>query len=352
MDFQRSYLEKQYARMLSSRLSQFVVKSEHPFVANFRCPICGDSERNKFKKRGFILEGNNGLKFMCHNCGESMSFASYMKRYDNDLFRQYYVELLKLRAGGDEQFGGTAGDIPDERPAQVDKSTTDYQNGLVRLDQISPDADVRRYVESRKIPESKIQRIYYAERFYQYINSHIENKFSHDLESKYDHPRLILPMADAEGKWFGVIARAVDSKQQLRYITIKFDPKAKKVYGLNYLDRSQFCFVLEGALDSLFIPNALALGGMDGSVEGVFTDHSQYAIALDNQPRNRDVISRYDKYLSQGAQVVIWPDYIKSKDINQMILDGIPADRILDTMKSRVFKGLIGQIELKKWKRA
>ena len=44
-------IDVKYINLISSRLSKF--KRVKPNLYNFRCPICGDSQKNKNKTRGY-----------------------------------------------------------------------------------------------------------------------------------------------------------------------------------------------------------------------------------------------------------------------------------------------------------
>jgi hypothetical protein len=46
------WLDDKFLRLLSPHLDRFSQKSLHHY--NFRCPLCGDSERNEFKARGYV----------------------------------------------------------------------------------------------------------------------------------------------------------------------------------------------------------------------------------------------------------------------------------------------------------
>ena len=55
------WIDTKYANLGSSSLERFKVKQFNPYLANFRCPICGDSQKNKFKARGFLYTKTNSL---------------------------------------------------------------------------------------------------------------------------------------------------------------------------------------------------------------------------------------------------------------------------------------------------
>lgn len=318
-----------------------MVKSRTPFLANFRCHICGDSSTNKTKRRGYIIESKN-IAVHCHNCNYHEPLGTYLKEYHPDLFRQYFIEILKDRGTYRE---GPANTEPTPEP--IDGSW----EGLQSLTKLSNSHPAVRYVKARQIPIDKYDRIYYIDKFYRYINNNVPNKFSHDLETRREHSRLIFPLVDRGDKLFGVIGRSLDPDEDLRYITIKFDPNAKKIYGVNHLDLRHHAYVAEGAIDSLFLPNAVALAGTDGSLDGVFTGKNQFTLVLDNQPRNAEVVSKYAKYIAQGCSICLWPDNIRSKDINQMVLDGIAAQDVVSIVRDNTYTGVQASIRFSKWKK-
>ena len=49
--------------------------------------------------------------------------------------------------------------------------------------------------------------------------------------------------------------------------------------------------------------------------------------------------------------IVIWPDTIGAKDINEMIMSGISQDEIESIISSNTFKGLQAQLQLNIWKK-
>ena len=60
------YLDHKYAAQISSRLEKFKRKNQR--IYNFRCPICKDSAKSKFKARGYFYTQKDNLKYHCHNC--------------------------------------------------------------------------------------------------------------------------------------------------------------------------------------------------------------------------------------------------------------------------------------------
>ena len=87
------FVDTKYIGILSPRLLKFKrVKSN---LYNFRCPICGDSQKNKNRARGYLYQVKNNTNFKCHNCGVNISFNNFLKKIDVNLHKEYTFEKFK-----------------------------------------------------------------------------------------------------------------------------------------------------------------------------------------------------------------------------------------------------------------
>ena len=87
------HIDSKFIGIVSSRLEKFKRVKNNLF--NFRCPICGDSQKNKNKTRGYLYNVKANTNFKCHNCGASMSFNNFLKQIDGYLHKQYIMEKFK-----------------------------------------------------------------------------------------------------------------------------------------------------------------------------------------------------------------------------------------------------------------
>lgn len=339
-------LDVKYALLLSSRLSHFKVKSTNPYKINFRCPLCGDSQKRASLARGWLTQSKNGgLRFKCFNCnaqiGKANSFYDFLQTQDAMLFKDYVTERYVSSARTVQ-----ADDVPEEirKPPQFDKSAL---RQIKKLSQLKADHPVRQYVDSRKIPTDKHYLLYYAPKFKTWINTIIPDKFDPKHIGR-DEPRLILPFFDKDGKLFGVSARGFDPNG-IRYITIMFDDTKPKIFGLDRVDFNKPYFIVEGAIDSLFLENAIAMAGADGNMAGLSRPDNAI-IVYDNEPRNAEIHKAMDKLIKQDVRICIWPKWVKPKDINAMILDGMTnVDRLI---KENTHRGMMASLYLNDWKNA
>ena len=90
-------------------------------------------------------------------------------------------------------------------------------------------------------------------------------------------------------------------------------------------------------------------GAMD-NIHPRFTD-SKMVFALDNEPRNVQIIKYMEKLIEMGRTVCFWPDSLKAyKDINDMISDMSPS-KIKKIIDKNSHSGLEAQLALKAWKK-
>ena len=87
------FIDIKYINLISSRFQKF--KKVKPHLYNFRCPICGDSQKNKNKARGYLYRIKNNTNYKCHNCGVNMSFNNFLKQIDPESHKQYVFEKFK-----------------------------------------------------------------------------------------------------------------------------------------------------------------------------------------------------------------------------------------------------------------
>ena len=325
------YIEQKYLSIVSSQLSQFKKKGD--YLYNFRCPYCGDSQKSRLKARGFIFRKDSDLIYKCHNCGKGASFANFLKYVDSKIYNDYIMEKYK-KTDSEPNIKFTEpnflrGDSPLKR--------------LKKISQLEWNHPVKRFVQKRKIPSSQHYELYFAPKFYAWVNSIIPNKFS-KLDN--DHPRLVIPFFDEKRKMFAFQGRAFGDEIP-KYITIILDPTKNKIYGLNRVKKDRPLYAVEGPIDSLFLDNCVAVAGADFS--GLPVDNT--TIIFDNERRNVEILKQIEKTIDLGYNVVLWPDDVKEKDINDMILAGRTKEEVQSIINKNSYQGNMAKIRFATWRK-
>jgi transcription elongation factor Elf1 len=320
------HVDSKFIGLISPKLQQFKkVKSN---LYNFRCPICGDSQKSKSKTRGYIYEIKANANFRCHNCGSSMSFNNFLKKIDPVLQKQYAMEKFKEGHAGGRNF------VVDEPkftfiPPKFNKK--------LELPKASDNPRSSSYLTKRQIDASKF---YYAEKFKKFVNTF---KPTFD-DTRYDEERIIIPLY-YKNSLIGFQGRSI-GWNSVKYITVMLNDDAPKIYGLDNIRTDAPVYVTEGPFDSTFIHNSIAMCGADADV-------SKWGISspvwiYDNEPRSTEIVSRLSRTIDKGDSVVIWPTNIEEKDINDMVMAGHDAQSMVE---SNIYSGLKAKLQFNTWKR-
>lgn len=319
-------IDSKYIGLVSPRLQKFKrVKSD---LYNFRCPICGDSQKNKNKTRGYLYQVKTNTNYKCHNCGVSLSFNNFLKQVDPMLHKQYTLEKFKGGFTG-KNFVVEAPKFEFSKPSFIQK---------LDLPKASESPVAKEYLEKRKLNPEKF---YFADRFKEWTN-HQKPTFS--VTSK-EEKRIVIPLHTKDGKVFGFQGRSLTSNS-VKYITVLLNESFPKIYGMNNIDEKQTVYIVEGPFDSEFINNAIAMCGADVDISSLGLTDVVYV--LDNEPRNTEICNRVSKLIDRGERVVIWPKSITSKDINDMILTGL---NVMSVIKSNTYTGLEAKVKFSDWKK-
>jgi transcription elongation factor Elf1 len=321
------FVDVKYISLISPRLDKF--KKVKNNLYNFRCPICGDSQRNKNKARGYLYQVKNNTNFKCHNCGINISFNNFLKEVDSNVYKQYIFEKFKE--------GHTGKNFSVEEP-KFNFEKPKFK-ALINLPKASENKEANQYLKNRNLDSNKF---YYADNFKLWVNS-VKNVF--DAGSiQYDEPRIVIPIFYNK-EFIGFQGRAL-GPSKVKYITIMLDDDAPKIYGLDEVQKDKTVYVTEGPFDSTFISNSIALCGADGDVDkwGIIDPVWVY----DNEPRNREILSRIARVIEMGQKVIIWPSTINEKDINDMVLSGLNVQSVIE---SNTYSGLEAKLKFTTWKK-
>ena len=319
-------VDSKFIGLVSSRLQKFKrVKAD---LYNFRCPLCGDSQKHKNKARGYFYQIKTNTNYKCHNCGASLSFNNFLKQIDSTLHKQYTLEKFK------DGFTGK-GFVVEEPKFEFKKPVFKKDLDLPKASEVPV---AKEYLENRKLDPTQF---YFASKFMEWVNT---QKQTFDTIRR-DESRIIIPMYDTERNLIGFQGRSL-GPNSVKYITVMLNDDAPKIYGLDKIRRDAPVFVTEGPFDSTFIRNSIAMCGADGDVAkwGI----SNPVWIYDNEPRNTEIIRRIQSVIASKQTVVIWPSNVLEKDINDMVLSGLDVQSIVE---ENIYSGLEATIKFNTWKK-
>ena len=344
--------ELNYIYTIASSLERFK-PVENSKIYNFRCNICGDSHKSKYKARAYFVYSQKDDKFFfkCHNCGISVSFENYLKSYFPEYYKEFRLSKYldnnnQIRESISEKYSKTVKSNYSEKLKNYTKKSSQF------LFDFDVSEKCLNYVKSRMFPESSYSTLKYTNNF---------AKLIHDLDytQKYkdrklpEDERLILIFYNENKEIKGIQGRDLSGQSELKYITCMFDDNDNKIFGLDTVNTNDTIFVTEGALDSLFFENAISVNGGDAGILDAldYIDKSKFIIVFDNEPRAKDTMKRLEKAIKHGYKVVIWGVFSEEKDINDMIKSGKTKEQITNYILNNSYSGTTALIKFKHWKK-
>lgn len=335
------WVDKKYANLVSNSLIRF--KWVSPDVANFRCPFCGDSTSSTVKARGYLFPKQQLYLFKCHRCAVALPFGAFLKRLSRPLFDAYIMEKFETNHRRTPSV---------ERPPVVPVPTRQlhtYTN-VVQLTHhplTSAQQDVLAFVQQRQLPTTAYARLYATTTARTWLTSLVGLEKASSV--KDDAPYLVIPLKLPDGSWYGAQLRQIARKE---YWTFRWGHDTLRTFGLDTWKPDTLTYCVEGPLDALCLPNALAFCGSDlmGGLERMHDANltvRDRVLVWDNEPRNAQIRKHIGDAISRSERVVIWPHGLP-KDVNDMVKAGLDP---LPIVTQHTYKGLIAQLEYRQWQK-
>lgn len=344
----RLLIEQPYVMQLSMNVQRFIwIPTQR--VARFRCPICGDSQKNNSKTRGYVYispKTRTHFNYKCHNCGYNNSFLFFLKEYFPNIHSQLQLELMREHLAHKKNMDEI------EQPIVLPDVDVNDNGTWITVDKLPIKHEAKQYCLGRQIPTNKFSRIIYVDNFKQYIEEVCPNKYNRMPADN----RIVFELRDEDKILVGIQARIIDvTSKKNRFLTLKFDDSATKIYGLDSVNKNLPIIVTEGIIDSLFFDNGIALTGGDvvANLEEIIgTKKSNIYIALDNEPRSKDTVHRMDLAIRYGYKVYFWEMDTLYKDVNDMVKNGnVSISYIQTEIINKSLSGFKARVRFNTWKK-
>lgn len=339
------HIDTKYVRLISSRLRNFKQKKEGLF--NFSCPFCGDSKKNLTKARGYAFSKGNDMLYRCHNCGVSTTVGNLVKHVDPTLHKEYVLENYSSGRTNNAQQANTVLQVTAPKFGKVKKKKV-FEHAEW-CDKLPAGHFCLEYLERRQIPKDKYGMLLFTSKYKDFVDAVYPE---HGKELAND-ARLVIPFYDENDELIAVSGRALETADKtLRYVTVRTNAsKMKLVYGRDRINSSEKVQLVEGPIDSLFLNNCLASGDANLALTAKEVGFENVVLIFDNEPRNKEVVKLIFTAIKANYNVVIWPNTVVGKDINEMVMNGISPDEIQDIISSNTFQGLRAQLKFNEWKK-
>ena len=331
------YIDKKYINLISPLLPKFKWKKEN--LANCRCVICGDSTSSKGKARGYFFVKNNNLFYKCHNCSVGYNVYNFLQIVSPSLCKEYLKERYCTR----ETITSYEASYVD--PVYVATVTKPKSYSFTYISDLPIDHKAVSYIQDRNIPKDKWGDIGYTDD----ISVLAEEFDSCYTGTFFKEERIVIVIRNKDGICgFQCRSMKKDIKAGLKYFTLKKEEQLC-YYGVGSVDTEIPYYILEGPINSMFLPNAIATLGSSNflNVSDKMSDTNGIYV-LDNEPYKRETLSIMDKLIKSGKKVCIFPENIAYKDINDMVSAGIDPLKLIN---ENVYSGLKAKFIFNKWKK-
>ena len=338
-------VESKYIRLISSRLRNF--KQKKDYLWNFSCPICGDSKKNLSKARGYVFQKGTNLFFNCHNCGVGTNLGNLIKQVDPSLHKEYVLERYKSGESGFSNFKSPSFDIPAPRFDKVAKEK--HFEHAEWVSKLPSGHFCLVYCTNRRFLSIMVDTLLFTPNYKKFCDALVPN---HGKEITAD-ARLVIPFYDKYNTLIGVSGRALEnSDYKLRYVTLRTNESQDKlIYGMDKVNTNELVKIVEGPLDSMFLNNCVGSGDSALIQTAKLIDAENKVLIFDNEPRNKEIVKLMEDAIKLGYNVVIWPDTMEQKDINEMVMASFSPAEIERIISSNTFTGLRAQMKFISWKK-
>lgn len=269
----------------------------YPDRWNFRCPICGDSHK-KQKKRGWYYIRTNSYHCWNGSCiasEQGLPILKILSLISGTNIAELKYEYLKSK-----------GQPQKTRAIQKKEIKVIPKQKVELLDSWIPiDENIQKYIDHRQILSAPFAPKNWT--------------FYYDKKKK----RLVIPW-DINGQMKSYQLRAIYKNQDPKYL-FPFNVD-KPVFGIDRIDENfPLIFGLEGAFDSVWVKNGVAVGGLTPTESQMNTIKStlcEYIYMFDNQWADETSMKKSIKLATKdpSVKIFVWPKDIKEKDVNEYII--------------------------------
>ena len=262
------------------------LKSQNNSEIVFRCPLCGDSKKNKLKKRGYFYRRTGS--FYCFNCGTSMTGYAFLKAIcSKEVFDSIIQEYKVLNFNNVvNRRTGAAVMQPHQGSFEITSPNPSYKYLLDLGWRSEPlTSAAKAYLDARKIPIGR--RDMMKSLFDANGREFIVIQYIWDDVCIY-HQLANFNKYDIAGQ--GPVKYIFPKDENINF-------QQKPVFNINEVDVSfPYVFCTEGVFDCLFVKNGVALGGRN------LTDYQSQMLG-ELYPRHKLVLAFDHDYAGMASSI-------------------------------------------------
>jgi hypothetical protein len=277
---------------------------------NFSCPICGDSQKHAFKKRGNLYFKN--MRYICYNDEScSMTFTSLLNRFNIQMDIDKKLELYDYLDNNTNYVAVNNDEtikldklIPIDTLCEFFKS--DYTRGLTNLRPLQKNSAVYDYiVNERKISNTTdiYEGVYHITETWKqpvvvFLNRNGNNVISFQIRNLLKVPKRFFNIY-----YFTIIYDMMYPENEMDEQERRFYDKLSHFYNIFNINMNNTIHVFEGYIDSLTIPNSVGLIGLNTDVSFLLKEELNLKFVYDNDLAG---FKKATKSLKEKQYVFLW----------------------------------------------
>lgn len=286
------------------------------------CVKCKEG-KSPWKTRMYILtEKKSYITVFCQNCGYDTNFRTFVKDFFPYIFEEYKRDERELLLAN-------------------------LKNGTLNRKDVKTSSDLNNDLDLKYV--FKLSQKYFKPAKHHPLavefckKRHIEDRIDEFFYNVHPNHTLsgmvIFPFYVGDDHFlYGFQGRHTSVK--------KFHTHSKnesmKVYNFYRVNFDEPVYIFESIIDSLMIPNSIAMLGVSLS-EPVLNSMRSPIFVLDNDKRG---IQTAIKYASENKKIFIYPDNFKYKDFNAAVCDGVNRSELKDMIKENTYQGFAATVRL------
>ncbi len=312
MFLQNNILER-HLKIVARSLKANITKNK----MNFRCNVCGDTEKSKNKKSAYLILRYNSKyncdtwQFYCFrgSCGTSMLAEIWLKKYFPLNYTNYQKELLYISEETEEEIKEEELAYNALKQKEIAQNKIDEEECVKYFIPIL-EGSGEEFEEAKKICKDRL----IDENIWKnwFVASNDKNK-----NNRYKN-RLIIPFYDHQNEIYYWQGRALYDWMIPKYKNRK-DNRDFAIYNYYNVDKNKEVIVVEGPIDSLFINNCIAILGTNitEKAKELIEDLNKFYL-FDNDKAG---YKKSLEYLLEGKYVFLWKKFLKDKRIYKEVKD-------------------------------
>lgn len=295
-----------------------------------RCPVCGDSQKNKRSKRLHLYEKAGETRVNCFNgdCAvTNKNMYAFLKNFYPSLFDSYKRENFQetLSSLSNKESSDVFADIKiiKEKPV-ISHNLFEYFSDVKNHNDALVYLGNRGYFYNEQFGKFYfgIQDLQIGDKLYKITNC------------------IIIPLYFEE-EMYGFYSRNISNKEFWTYM-----PEQNigyKIWNWFNIDKSKEVYIFEGIFDAISsgLENVIALMGAKIPQERL-NELKKPVFVLDNDKTGMLNALEYSK----NYNVYIQPDKYKEKDMNELMLNHKELN-VPDMIRANIFTGIMAQVKIK-----